>query len=449
MGHGPKICPSVKTIAANVVIFENGQTPDVLAAYKRSHSNTGTSPRKFSATENHFPTSKYSLASQLKAIKAEISLFDVFTTSETYKVDLRTILDSPAPKAVPTNALIESLPTIPILLANTKTNAIIDTGAVVSLMSTQFFHKCGLTTMLPAKIKLRSVSNQLITPLGVSEKLAIVTGKSKTLMALIVTDNCPYDVLLGSDWIKWAKISIDLANARITIPDDDGTSSIVPINCTEIASEAIPVYHFTAKQQYIVPAESQCVVAAKCADNPPRPIYLASAAENLHVAKGITDNSSVSLLVANFTSKPITIQQNMTLAVGCMLVSQDIQQEIDSIKFPASIPANIKKEFKDLIQANIEIFQAPTSVSDKLQPHTIDLTDSKPIKTPMSRVSHHDHSLIETEVKKLLENGLISSSSSPYSSPIVLITKKDGFSRLCIDYRKLNAITIKESSSSH
>jgi hypothetical protein len=50
---------------------------------------------------------------------------------------------------------------------------------------------------------------------------------------------------------------------------------------------------------------------------------------------------------------------------------------------------------------------------------------------------------IERQVKEMLTNGVIQPSLSPFASQVILVKKKDGSWRFCVDYRHLNAITIK------
>jgi hypothetical protein len=60
-------------------------------------------------------------------------------------------------------------------------------------------------------------------------------------------------------------------------------------------------------------------------------------------------------------------------------------------------------------------------------------------------MSAEAHKIIESDCNKMLELGVIRPSMSPWSSPVVLVTKKNGDVRFCVDYRRLNALTIKDS----
>jgi hypothetical protein len=74
----------------------------------------------------------------------------------------------------------------------------------------------------------------------------------------------------------------------------------------------------------------------------------------------------------------------------------------------------------------------------------INLENTKPIFYRPYRYSEYERSIIREKTKDLLENNIIRTSSSSYASPAVLVKKKTADYRLCIDYRKLNAITIKD-----
>ena len=80
-----------------------------------------------------------------------------------------------------------------------------------------------------------------------------------------------------------------------------------------------------------------------------------------------------------------------------------------------------------------------------LIPHRINLTDDKPVNLPYRRVTPNHVSEVKQLLQDLLDRQIIRKSASPYASPIVLVRKKNGQLRLCIDYRLLNAKTVKDA----
>ena len=77
--------------------------------------------------------------------------------------------------------------------------------------------------------------------------------------------------------------------------------------------------------------------------------------------------------------------------------------------------------------------------------HDIDVKDSAPIRQHPYRVNATKREIMKKEVNYLLDNNLACASSSPWSSPCLLVPKPDGTSRFCTDFRKVNAVTVPDS----
>ena len=82
---------------------------------------------------------------------------------------------------------------------------------------------------------------------------------------------------------------------------------------------------------------------------------------------------------------------------------------------------------------------------DIILKNAIDTGAHRPIHTAPYRKSNKDQEILTMETQKLLENEIIEHSTSPWSSPVVLVKKKDGTTRFCVDYRRLNQITTKDA----
>jgi transposase InsO family protein len=77
--------------------------------------------------------------------------------------------------------------------------------------------------------------------------------------------------------------------------------------------------------------------------------------------------------------------------------------------------------------------------------HTIKLV---PGATPLFRKSYRmtpaERAEVQAQLQDLLARGLIEASSSPYGAPVLFVQKKDGSLRMCIDYRQLNKVTVRD-----
>jgi hypothetical protein len=112
----------------------------------------------------------------------------------------------------------------------------------------------------------------------------------------------------------------------------------------------------------------------------------------------------------------------------------------------AATPPQVQHpEISALLQEYGVIFQEPQHLPpQRTVDHAITLIDSSKAVNPRpNRLPLHQYNAMEDLIKSMLASNMIRPSISPYSSPIILVKKKDGTWRMCVDYRSLNANTIK------
>ncbi|KAD6453241.1 hypothetical protein E3N88_07946 [Mikania micrantha] len=112
---------------------------------------------------------------------------------------------------------------------------------------------------------------------------------------------------------------------------------------------------------------------------------------------------------------------------------------------PDSAPI-IPALLKPLLETHTTVFLEPNTLPPvRTQTHSINLfPNSTPPNIRPYRYPHIQKNEIEKQVQQLLDLGFIQPSTSPFSSPILLVRKKDQSWRMCVDYRALNKITIAD-----
>ena len=102
-----------------------------------------------------------------------------------------------------------------------------------------------------------------------------------------------------------------------------------------------------------------------------------------------------------------------------------------------------RRQIQSLVAAYSDVFAMDASElgSTDLVTHSIDTEDHRPVRQPVRRTPFALRAKIDELVKGMLDQGVVEPSSSPWASPIVLVQKKDGGVRFCVDYRRVNSLT--------
>ncbi|XP_070015600.1 uncharacterized protein [Nicotiana sylvestris] len=103
-------------------------------------------------------------------------------------------------------------------------------------------------------------------------------------------------------------------------------------------------------------------------------------------------------------------------------------------------------DFVPIVREFPEVFplEQPGMPLDRDIDFCIDLDpDTQPISIPPYRTAQPELKELKEQLQDLLKKGFIRPSVSPWGAPVLFVKKKDGLMRLCIDYRQLNKITIK------
>ena len=104
------------------------------------------------------------------------------------------------------------------------------------------------------------------------------------------------------------------------------------------------------------------------------------------------------------------------------------------------VVAQLLQEFRDVFVGRDGVI----GCTDLIQHHIRTEPGTQPIASRPYRVNYKNRKVIEEQVRDMLSQKIIRPSASPWSAPVVLVPKPDGSLRFCVDYRKLNDVTVLE-----
>ena len=165
----------------------------------------------------------------------------------------------------------------------------------------------------------------------------------------------------------------------------------------------------------------------------------------------------ITILFYNLASQPVTYKINSTFVlcepvtlterIAALSVCADHDQRVQHL-VAALTPPECLLFMRDIAATYASVFvvddSEPTG-STEVMPFSIVTNEVRPVKLRPYRVPVCHQEEVSQQLARMEEQGVISLSKSPWASPLVVAKKKDGSLRLCVDYRKLNALTIGDS----
>ncbi|XP_076031946.1 uncharacterized protein LOC143019850 [Oratosquilla oratoria] len=108
------------------------------------------------------------------------------------------------------------------------------------------------------------------------------------------------------------------------------------------------------------------------------------------------------------------------------------------------LTATQREDLTALLSKYQEVFRDTPGKTDLIL-HDVDVGDAKPIKQAQYRVNPQRAAIIRKEIDYMLAHGLITPAQSEWSSPVILVPKADGTQRFCVDFRRVNTVTKRDS----
>lgn len=151
--------------------------------------------------------------------------------------------------------------------------------------------------------------------------------------------------------------------------------------------------------------------------------------------------------VAQVVSLPagVTEVEPTLVTISSLAAVPSISDRIESLDLSA-LPDQEQTSVRSLLYKYQSVFSAHDGDlgCTNLISHDIPLLDDVPVRQRYRRIPPSEYEAVKAHINQLLESQVIRESSSPYASPIVLVRKKDGSLRMCVDYRPLNGKTRKD-----
>lgn len=350
---------------------------------------------------------------------------------------------------------------IDVIVNGTPALARIDTGAAVYVIHETFCRKIRKVMTPLSGVTLRTANAQPVYPLAMCTARVTIQAIPH-IVELVVLRSCSHDVILGWDFLSRNRAVIDCFRAEVELfSPNDGAAETRSVKLVAAEDASIPPSSFV-----LVTVSSPDVPDATVLFTPSS---LFSSRTNLLLPFAVLNIKCGSSIMSISNPSPCPSRVLRGGCLGCVEVVAphlvvDIPNEsatghldalspdttFDPAVFLPSIDTGLTAEQTDQLLVLLHLFrtsfdsQQTTLGCTPTVCHQVDTGNHAPLLQRPYRVSPKERRVIEEHVGDMLSRDVIRPSTSSWASPVVLVTKKDGSIRFCVDYRRLNKITRKD-----
>jgi len=362
----------------------------------------------------------------------------------------------PAPATPPSSALIK----LAGFIGSCPAVILVDSGATGNFLASKFASKARLTLTAGPPSTATLANGQPQDASGVACGTPVRIGSYTDRIDFNVTDLCGYDAILGMPWLEQYLVIPDWRGKSVTFVDSKGKQQRLqraPTGCQRWNSSTVgaivgPSLNVVSLRQVErLHRDGQLDIACVVYPNsilerkeapggppPSVPSRHSTAPGNVGLARSF---SSIVASPSGGASGLARIHDAMSRGhrVSAAELSAAVLAESDSL---TSVRTATLAAYRDVF---------PDALPDGLPPsrevdHRIELVPgSSPQSRPTIRLSATELVELKKQLVELEAAGFIRPSKSPFGAPILFVKKKDGTMRMCIDYRALNRITVKNS----
>ena len=355
-------------------------------------------------------------------------------------------------------------------IVETSIHWLIDTGASPNVLDLGIYLNlptCVRSPLRQSKTSYQSADGSALNVYGETELEVNFYGQ-KVMVTMVIADLGTLQGILGMQFLEEYQCTLDLTHGYVRSPifdirlfknEDSGCFSL------RLKEKLViePGYEIVASSEFDVESWPKDETLALIEPNSD------FGAAGLLVPRALVKvGSKIGITIANVSEKVVVLQTGSQ--VGNLVSIDEILDEratISSITndtstsdsvFPehlqplldqASLTLSPAETFqvKQMLIKFKDVFVGPDGNLGRtsIVKHQIDTGDHRPIKQAPRRLPLAQKQAAEQEIENMLEKGIIEPSESAWSSPIVLVTKKDKSVRFCVDYRKLNLCTKKDA----